>query len=454
MIEKFALKDKYLIEKKLQESKLGKTFLAKSNESEDSCIIKTVRINKSESSDKILAIQNEAKVLSNLNHKNIPKLIEIFTQEDDNKINIFLVQKYIPGSNLQELIDKGQKFSQAEVIKIGIKICNILDYIHSFSPEIIHQDIKPANIILSEDGEINLIDFGAVKQKILTGDNQGLSTIIGTQGYMSLEQFEGNAVPASDIYSLGLTMLALITGKHPLLLDKKGLVFDFKDLKVSKDLKVILEKMTNPDWRKRYKSANELKNELEFFISNENGIEKSFWSKKSINKIVKEQIAPDEKLKFFKKSRGFIEFSGANVLKSLSIYTLGVSIIMFILLLYIFVILNDQSLNWQFLMLLLSILMVSSFLFLKEINFFKRKIYIITNKRVMIIDSETNYRKVESYNNQDIKAVRIISTYSGNYGDLFVVRNNEQSFVIKKIDNIDIVYKLLKEIADKNELSE
>lgn len=456
MTENFVLKNKYNIEKKLQESKLGKTFLAKSDDINTFYIIKTVKINKFQPDKQISIIQNEAQVLSNLKHTNIPKLIDIFTEEDDKNINIYLVQEYIKGENLQQLIDKGQKFSEKEVISIAIKICDILNYIHSFSPSIIHQDIKPANIIMSENNQIYLIDFGAVKQKILSGENEGLSTIIGTQGYMSIEQFEGKSVSGSDIYSLGLTMLGLITGKHPLSLDKTGLVFDFKNINISKDLKKIVIKMTDPDWKKRYLTSNELKEELEFFSSNQklsnDKINFIFNSKKSVSKIIKEQISFDEKLKFFRKSKGVVEIPFKHIIVSFLKYSIiGLALFLFTSIFYKSIDIESKSMGILSYFLFTLAIIIPFISFLKQISFFKSKTYVVTNKRVMVIESENNYKKVQSYNNLDIKNVMITKKYNGSYGDIIFIRNDETNVLIKKIENVDIFFNLLKEIIKKNE---
>lgn len=451
MNENFALNNKYNLEKKLQDSKLGQTFLARSLNS-GLCIIKTVQVNKSDSNQKISNIQNEAKVLANLNHKNIPQLIEVFTEENESKLNIYLVQKYIEGNNLQDLINKGQKFSEYEVIKIAIKVCEILEYIHSFSPPIIHQDIKPANIIISPDDQISLIDFGAVKQKILS-ENDGLSTIIGTQGYMSLEQFEGKANSSSDIYSLGLTILALLTSKPPLSLDKAGLNFTFKDVSISNDLKVILKKATEADWQKRYLDAKQFKAELEFFLSNDNKSVNVFNSTKSIHKLVKEQLSNDEKLKWFVKSKRSWEMTwekGIIVFAKYGTFNMAFMIAFFFLY-FIYSVDGDNLYPGLAIFLFLPLYITLIISFLKAINFFKSKTYVITDKRIMIIDSESNYKKVETFNNHDLKSAQVISKYNNNYGDILLTRSNEQTFIFKKISNIDIVLKILDEILQNNE---
>jgi serine/threonine protein kinase len=428
------LEEKYILEKTLQESRMGTTFLAKKISDGSKCIIKSVVLNTYNQAN-IKSIEDESKVLSHLNHKNIPKLIEVFTKNEiiDNieQTNIFLVQEYIEGQNLQEIIDTHKAFSEIEAVEIIIQLCNICKYIHSFSPPIIHQDIKPANIIISNDKSVHLIDFGAVKQKILNTEKSGLSTIIGTQGFMSIEQFEGKAIPASDIYSMGLTLIALITRKSPLLLDKKGLNFTFNDIKISENLKKILLKMTAPDWQKRYKNTSDLKEDLELFLSNPNkNIVQMFFSKESTKNFIKHQIAENEKIKILINNKKNIDLN-----KKLGIYLL--------------ITLSSVLLHFMFGFIILFLYI--GFSIKRARKKFNQKDYVITDKRLMIIESENNYKRIESYNTQDFKLVTIPeNSYKNSHGDIILIRNNEERIILKNIENVDIVYKIFRELIKEN----
>ena len=92
-----------------------------------------------------------------------------------------------------------------------------LAYLHELRPPIIHRDVKPGNIVLAPDGEAWLVDFGAVRDRILheiRTEGEG-ATIVGTYGYMPYEQFQGRALPASDVYALGMTLVFLLSHKEP-----------------------------------------------------------------------------------------------------------------------------------------------------------------------------------------------------------------------------------------------
>ncbi|MEO0868905.1 MAG: protein kinase, partial [Cyanobacteria bacterium J06642_11] len=89
-----------------------------------------------------------------------------------------------------------------------------LDYLHGLNPPIIHRDVKPQNIIWSQNGRIFLVDFGAV-QTVYQNTIAFSSTVVGTFGYMAPEQFRGQAYPTTDLYGLGTTLLALLTHQNP-----------------------------------------------------------------------------------------------------------------------------------------------------------------------------------------------------------------------------------------------
>lgn len=455
MNNSFLLEEKYIIEKTLQQSRMGTTYLAKSQQDNLKCIIKSVSLDTLENQQRIINIEEEAKVLKYLNHPNIPKLIEVFTEQKDGVTNIFLVQQYLKGRNIQEIIDNERAFSEIEAVEIVIKICNILNYIHSFSPSIIHQDIKPANILLESDGNVNLIDFGAVKQKILNHEKAGLSTIIGTQGFMSIEQFEGKALPASDIYSLGLTLISMITRKSPLSLEKKGLYFTFKDIKLSPDLQDIIKRMTAPDYHQRYKNVIDLKEDLEFFIANinKNKSVKLFSTKDNLKVFIKSQIAENERLRWFGISKRTLNVNwkkGIAIFIKYHVVSFFLSISMFLMIFFF-----SQSFLFKYTFIpsvILSVgLIIWTFIaFLKEINFFKKTAYVITNKRLFLIDSEKYYKRVETYNHQDLKSVIVTATYKHNYGDILVTRNNSDRVLLKKVENFDMIYRILLEIIKEN----
>jgi serine/threonine protein kinase len=139
-----------------------------------------------------------------------------------------------------------------------IRCLEILDYLHTRSPPVVHRDIKPSNIMRApNDGRCSLVDFGGVLD---AAREKGGSTIVGTFGYMAPEQLHGQAVPATDIYALGATIVALASGIEPEDVPRKGLKMDLaKHLpSMHAGFRGVLEAMTEPDPEKRPQRPREV----------------------------------------------------------------------------------------------------------------------------------------------------------------------------------------------------
>ncbi|HVE57707.1 MAG TPA: serine/threonine-protein kinase, partial [Pyrinomonadaceae bacterium] len=173
--------------------------------------------------------QQEAEILYRLGgHPNIPSLIAHFKERGE----FFLVQEFIEGHTIDREFLGGKKYNQKEIIQFLGQTLEILSFVHS--QKVIHRDIKPANLIRrNSDGNIFLIDFGAVKQVNAAaprtpGSNATFSTItIGSHGYMPMEQMAGNPNFSSDLYALGLVAVEALTGIKPLDLPKNQTTNEF-----------------------------------------------------------------------------------------------------------------------------------------------------------------------------------------------------------------------------------
>jgi len=206
--------------------------------------------------------QQEAEILYRLGcHPNIPSLIAHFKERGE----FFLVQEFIEGHTLDREFTGGKKYNQKEIIQFLGQTLEILAFVHS--EKVIHRDVKPANLIRrSADGNIFLIDFGAVKQvnnaaPRTPGQNTGFSDItIGSHGYMPMEQMAGNPNFSSDLYALGLIAIEALTGIKPLDLPKSGTTNEFvwaHKTQVSPELERFISKLVRLDFRQRYISAVE-----------------------------------------------------------------------------------------------------------------------------------------------------------------------------------------------------
>jgi eukaryotic-like serine/threonine-protein kinase len=159
--------------------------------------------------------EREARLLARLHHPALPRVSDHFNEGDGQ----FLVMQYIAGQDFFEMLARrNDPFSQAEVLRWGDQLCDALDYLHTQDPQIIHRDIKPQNLKLTERGQAVLLDFGLAKGSV--GQMSVVTTsasIFGyTPNYAPLEQVQGLGTdPRSDIYSLSATLFHLLTHIKP-----------------------------------------------------------------------------------------------------------------------------------------------------------------------------------------------------------------------------------------------
>ncbi len=257
--------NRYHIEKELSHNAGRKTFLALDLQSQDLVIVKILQFDNLFRWDDLKLFEREAQTLQNIDHPAIPKYLDYFEVEEHGIHGFALVQTYIDATSLETNFKSGRRFSEAELIELATKLLDILTYLHSQIPPVIHRDIKPSNILIANRsahsvGDIYLVDFGSV-QTVASKDN-GTITIVGTYGYIPLEQFSGKTTVASDLYSLGMTLIYLIMGVHPAGLNQVEGKVQFSNKELSRQFTEWLEKMTYPYPEKRFESAESAKNAL------------------------------------------------------------------------------------------------------------------------------------------------------------------------------------------------
>jgi serine/threonine protein kinase len=162
----------------------------------------------------------EASVLARLDHPMLPKVSDYFS----NGSREYLVMDYVPGRDLQELLQEKQRlnefFTEPQVVEWAIQLLDALDYLHAQDPPVLHRDIKPGNIKLTPRGDVKLVDFGLVK--LLQPSDSRTVTVVqgrGTVAYTPLEQYGGDSGftdVRSDLYSLAATLYHLLSGQPPL----------------------------------------------------------------------------------------------------------------------------------------------------------------------------------------------------------------------------------------------
>ncbi|WP_446401283.1 serine/threonine protein kinase [Coleofasciculus sp. C1-SOL-03] len=201
--------------------------------------------------------KREAETLAQLNHPAIPKYLAYFQVDTPESLDFHLVQQLAPGKSLAELVEMGWKPKEATVKRLAIELLTILVYLQQFTPAIIHRDIKPQNIILSKNGQVFLVDFGAVSDTYYHTVTGG-STIVGTFGYMAPEQYRGQAVLSTDLYGLGATLLFLLTGKSPADFPQHQLKIKFRPhVQISPEFADWLERILDPAIAHRFANAKD-----------------------------------------------------------------------------------------------------------------------------------------------------------------------------------------------------
>lgn len=271
--QKLLLRDRYRVMQTLGQGGFGATFLAidESLPGHPNCVIKQLR--PTATAPHVLEMarelfKREAETLGKIgNHPQVPRLLDYFEANQE----FYLVQEYVSGFTLQQIIKQGTTFSEAAVKQFLSEILPVLEYIHQ--NKVIHRDIKPANIIRrAQDLKLVLIDFGAVKyQNQQQNSNASEQTAftsyaIGTPGFAPPEQMAMRPVPASDIYALGVTCIYLLTGKSPKDMDydpNTGELLWKQQVHISQHFCEVLEKMLEVSVKRRYQTAQAIFNALD-----------------------------------------------------------------------------------------------------------------------------------------------------------------------------------------------
>ena len=256
------IQDKYRIVSILGEGGTAITYEAIDLTQEISVAIKVLSLQQTKDWKLVELFEREIKVLKNLNHSQIPQYLDSFSIDTKSDRIFILVQELIIGKSLADLVEQGWYFQEKEVKNIAQQVLEILTYLHSFQPPVIHRDIKPHNIIRTDTGEIYLVDLGAVQDIYRNTLTRG-ATFVGTIDYMSPEQLRGHASFASDLYSLGCTLLYLLTRRSPSELPLQRMKIDFRSsLNISEQFTEWLDIILEPVLEDRFSSTAEALNRL------------------------------------------------------------------------------------------------------------------------------------------------------------------------------------------------
>jgi serine/threonine protein kinase len=213
-----------------------------------------------ERAESVAQFQQEAKILVGLRHPNLPQIVDAF----EAKGRHYLVMEYVEGQTLEEMLKQSPDgvFTEARVLEWAAQICDVLNYLHSHKPPVIFRDLKPANIMITPEGRVKLIDFGVAR---LFDPSKGTDTLkMGTVGYAPPEQYagQGQTTPRSDVYALGATLYELLTGDNP-----EAHPFVFRSVRdvnrqVSTQTSLTIDKAVQLDPNARFSSALAMKASL------------------------------------------------------------------------------------------------------------------------------------------------------------------------------------------------
>ena len=169
------------------------------------------------------AFEREAKTLESLQLPGTPRFIERFTEGSGVGLRLYLATEFVRGESLAERVARGP-LSEEQVIALGRALLAVLINLQQRSPALFHRDVKPANVMFRDDGEVVLVDFGSART--VEGSRTHRSTLVGTFGYMPPEQLGGTVDRTSDVFALGATLLHAVTGRPPSELMSSGLALN------------------------------------------------------------------------------------------------------------------------------------------------------------------------------------------------------------------------------------
>lgn len=196
----------------------------------------------------------EAAVLAQLRHPGIPRHLESFEAtlpDGAGGLSLVIAMEYVEGETLEAHQSAMGRLDEARIEEIMAGLCDILDYLGGLRPPVIHRDVTPRNVILRPDGRVALVDFSGVQDAVRNSLHPG-ATLVGTAGYVPLEQVAGRATPRSDLYGAAATALFLLTGRNPAELPMDGLKIDYAAIvRPSARLAALLDSWLEPDERLR-----------------------------------------------------------------------------------------------------------------------------------------------------------------------------------------------------------
>ena len=262
--EGFIIDNRFEIKHKLGQGGFGAVYLVHDHRLEIEKALKVLPSHMAYDPDAVEDLRNETKKTVRLNH---PGIVRVYNYHEEGFLK-YIEMEFVEGTNLanKKRETGNRRLPEQEVIRYGIEICKALEYAHS--QDVIHRDIKPHNIMVTPENTIKLMDFGIAETIRTSASRSAHSSSSGTEVYMSPEQLIGRDVGReSDIYSMGVTMYELLSGNPPFYRGNIAYQIETKEPAplegVSVWLNDVLLKCLAKDYRDRYRSAAELRSDLE-----------------------------------------------------------------------------------------------------------------------------------------------------------------------------------------------
>jgi hypothetical protein len=238
------LAGRWMLVEEVGSGAFGTTWRATDEQTGDTVAIKEMLVRRANAVKCIELFEREARILETLDHPGIPRFHADLVRDAGRNSAFYLVQEFIDGPTL-EALHGGRPIVPERAFRYGLQLLEILRYLHSFSPPVVHRDVKPGNVMVRADGSLVLIDFGSVRAALDTAT--GGSTVAGTFGYMAPEQFMGRAVPRTDIYGVGATLVALLSADDPQKLQGTLRAIDPTPLGLAEPMMRALRRMLAPE---------------------------------------------------------------------------------------------------------------------------------------------------------------------------------------------------------------
>ena len=252
---------KYEVLREIGKGGMSVVYLAMDKRLNKQWAIKEFRKDKDDASKQVAlkALLDEANLMKKLDHPTLPRIVDIIETNQ----TVYIVMDYIEGESLNKVLDAYGAQPQEAVVEWAKQLSEVLDYLHTQNPPVIYRDMKPANIMLKPDGTVRLIDFGIARE--YKEGKEGDTEAIGTRGYAAPEQFggRGQTDARTDIYSLGVTLYHLVTGKNPAEPPYEIYPIRHWDPTLSSGLEWLIQKCTQLNPNDRYQSCAEVTYVLE-----------------------------------------------------------------------------------------------------------------------------------------------------------------------------------------------